>query len=83
MSFGDFEHARYCIHLLRGQHISNKEELVKFWKMARTPSVSMYNMIKEELDDSDGGVLNIVQKLEKEKINWAISQSALPHFSVT
>ena len=83
VTFGDFEHARCCIHLLRGQHISNKEELIKFWKMARTPSVTMYNTIKEELDDSDGGVLNIVQNLEKEKINWAISQSALPHFSVT
>ena len=35
--------------------------------MARTPSVSMYNMIKEELDDSDGGVLNIVQKFGKRK----------------
>ena len=67
VSFGDFEHARCCIHLLRGQHISNKEELIKFWKMARTPSVTMYNTIKEELDDSDGGVLNIVQKFGKRK----------------
>ena len=82
-SFGGFEHARCCIHLLRGKHVSNKEELIKFWKMARTPSVTMYNTIKEELDDSDDGILSTVKELEKEKINWAISQATLPHFSVT
>ena len=50
-SFGSFEHARCCIHLLRGGHVSKKEELIKFWKIARTPSVTMYNAIKKGLID--------------------------------